>query len=143
MKNNSELKRNSLDTLKQEQLLNVARESDDQLKVSRHFKKFILLISLVGAGILFKGCMAGYVATEPSYVEFYRPAQPSHAQLWIEGDWSWNNRTHVYVQNTGYWTNPRQGQTYVSGYWKTTPRGKSWSKGHWQSNGRKGNNHKR
>jgi hypothetical protein len=142
MKNNAEVKKDVHDAIKRQPLLN-ASESGDLLKVSRHLKRFFFLISLVGAGILFKGCMAGYVATEPSYVEFNRPAQPSHTQLWIEGDWSWNNRTHVYVQKTGYWTNPRQGQTYVSGYWKTTPHGKAWSKGHWQSNRHQKKNHRR
>jgi len=142
MKNSTEEKKIAHDAIKQEPLLN-ACGSGDRLKVGRRLKRSLLLISLVGAGILFKGCMAGYVATEPVYVEFSRPAQPSHAQLWIEGDWSWNNRTHVYVQKSGYWTNPRQGQTYVSGYWQTTPRGKSWSRGHWKSNSRQNRNRHR
>ena len=81
MKNNSEVKKDVYDEIKQESLLNVTSKSGDQIKVSRHLKRFFFLISLVVAGILFKSCIAGFVATEPSYVEFNRPPQPSHAQL--------------------------------------------------------------
>jgi hypothetical protein len=108
-------------------------ENSFRNKLGSHFKKIVLISSLAGAALLFKGCAAGYVASEPSYMEYDRPVRPSTLSIWIDGDWSWNNRSQQYYQKTGYWENPRQGQTYVSGHWDTSQKGKSWSKGYWQS----------
>jgi hypothetical protein len=112
-------------------------------KVGRHLKKFIYIASLAGMGFFLNSCLAGYVATEPVYVEYSRPARPSNLHIWIDGDWGWNNQRHSYVQRTGYWEKPRQGQTYVSGSWQTTPNGRSWSKGHWQRDGHQDNGRRR
>jgi hypothetical protein len=100
-------------------------------------KKIIYLISLAIVALFLDSCFAGYVASEPTYVEYSRPERPSSQHIWIDGDWGWNNSTHVYVQKAGYWDRPRQGQSFVSGHWQTTPKGKSWSKGHWQKQGRR------
>ncbi|MGD0343215.1 MAG: hypothetical protein ABSA76_16055, partial [Bacteroidales bacterium] len=121
--------------IKREPLLNTAGTGVNA-KFSRHLKKFVYMTSLAGIGLFFNGCMAGYIASEPTYVEVSRPPRPSNLHIWIDGDWAWNYQTHVYVQKAGYWERPRQSQTYVSGHWQTTPRGKSWAKGHWQRQSR-------
>lgn len=112
-------------------------------KAGGRIKRIIILISLAGIGLFFNACTAAYVATEPSYIEYSRPQQPSTFHIWIEGDWVYNRQTQMYVQNSGYWEKPVQGRTYVSGHWQTTPRGKYWSKGHWQRKAREENRHNR
>ena len=108
--------------------------------VGKYMKIFSYMVLLVGIAIFFNSCVGGYVASEPSYVEYDRPQRPSETHIWIDGDWNWNNQTHVYVQKAGYWERPRQGQTYIAGSWQATSRGKSWSKGHWQRDAHQGNN---
>jgi len=100
-------------------------------------KRIIFLISLAGVLLLLNACSTtGYVTTEPAYVEYTRPERPSNLHIWIDGDWQYNNQTHVYVQKNGYWSKPSQGRTYETGHWQSTPKGKSWSKGHWKKNNR-------
>jgi hypothetical protein len=142
MKGNESLQKVVQKAIKCEPVMDAA-ETRVVLKFEKYLKKFIFLASLAGIGLFFNSCVGGYVATEPAYTVYARPAQPSNLHIWIDGDWGWNSRSHVYVQRAGYWDSPRQGQTYVSGYWQTTPRGKSWSKGHWQSTGRQTRNHGR
>ena len=114
-------------------------------KYGSRLKKIVLIASLAGAALLFNSCTAGYVASEPSYMQYERPGRPNEYAIWISGDWSWNSRSQTYYQNNGYWDNPRPGKTYVSGHWDSSPRGKSWSKGYWQSEGsqknKKNHNH--
>ena len=114
----------------------IIRESS----VGKYIRIFSYMVLLVGIVVVFNSCIGGYIATEPSYVEYDRPQRSSDTQIWIEGDWSWNNQTHVYVQKAGYWDRPRQGQSYVNGSWHSSARGKSWSKGHWQRDAHQGNN---
>jgi hypothetical protein len=142
MKKNEDLKKDVQNVIKREPLLNTAGQ-DVNSKFSKHLKNFVYISSFAAIGLLFNGCFGGYVATEPSYVEYSRPPRPNDLSIWIDGDWGWNNQTHLYVQKAGYWDKPRQGQTFVSGSWKTTPRGRSWAKGHWQKQSRKVNNSKR
>ena len=103
--------------------------------LGRNLKKIVFITSLAGAALLFKGCASGYVASEPSYMQYDRPVQPNNLSVWIEGDWYWHNQSQQYYHQNGYWDNPRQGKTYVSGHWASNPKGKSWSKGYWQSEG--------
>jgi hypothetical protein len=121
----------------------IAAETGVTSKVHNHLKKFIYLASLAGMGLFLNSCMAGYVGSEPVYVEYSRPERPSNLHIWIDGDWGWNNQTHVYVQRAGYWEKPRQGRSYVKGSWQTTPKGKSWSRGHWQKDNGNRKNHNR
>lgn len=114
----------------------IIRESS----VGKYMKIFSYMVLLVGITIIFNSCLGGYVASEPSYVEYDRPQRPSETHIWIDGDWNYNNQTHLYVQKAGYWDRPRQGQSYVAGSWQSTSRGKSWSKGHWQRDGRHNSN---
>lgn len=101
-------------------------------------KKFIFLISLAGIIVLLNSCSTtGYVTTEPTYVEYSRPTQPSINHIWIDGDWQYRRPTHVYVQKRGYWSRPSQGRTYQKGNWQSSPQGKSWNKGQWKKNDRK------
>jgi hypothetical protein len=82
---------------------------------------------------MLSSCAGGYVATEPVYERGYdRPISPGGAYIWIEGDWMWNNRTHVYVHQPGYWARQRGNRSYREGYWQSGPKGKSWMKGHWE-----------
>ena len=108
-------------------------------KFRHHLKKIILAASLAGTVLILNSCTAGYMAYEPSYMEYDRPVRPNNLSIWIDGDWNWNNRSQQYYQKNGYWDSPRQGQTYMSGYWQSTSKGKTWSKGHWQSDGNKRN----
>jgi hypothetical protein len=112
-------------------------------KVGKYMKIFSYLILLTGIGMVFTSCFGGYVASEPAYVEYARPQRQYDNQIWIDGDWGWNNQSHVYVQKAGYWAKPRQGQSFVAGQWKTTQRGKSWTNGHWQKQARQPDSHGR
>jgi hypothetical protein len=114
-------------------------------KFGKYMRIFGYLVSLTLVAMIFTSCMGGYMATDPSYnyqyQEYARSPQPAYASIWIEGNWNYNNQTHVYVQRAGYWERPRQGQSYVAGSWQTTQHGKSWTKGHWQrDNSQNGNN---
>ena len=106
-----------------------------------HLKKMVFAASLAGTALIFNSCTTGYMANEPAYMEYGRPARPNNLSIWIDGDWNWNNRSQQYYQKNGYWDSPRQGQTYMSGYWQSTPKGKTWSKGHWHTDGKKNDNH--
>jgi len=107
------------------------------MKNKEVFRKLIFLTSLAGIGLFLNSCTAGYVATQPSYIEYSRPERPSNLHIWIDGDWSYNHQTRNYVQKRGYWEKPSQNRVYISGQWQTTPKGKYWSKGHWQKKNRK------
>lgn len=113
------------------------------MKNTQVLKKLIFITSMAGIGLFLNGCSTGYVATEPSYVEYSRPQRPSELHIWIDGDWVFNSQTHAYVQRNGYWAAPDQRRVYVSGQWQTSPRGKYWSKGHWQKNRHQENRHNR
>jgi hypothetical protein len=103
-------------------------------KFGNNLKKIVFATSLAGAALLFNACSAGYVASEPSYMQYDRPSRPNEYAIWIDGDWNWSSRSQQYYQKNGYWDSPRQGKTYMSGYWQSTPKGKTWTKGHWHSN---------
>jgi hypothetical protein len=124
-------------TAKDETALNISN-SRVIGKSTGNLRKMFFIASLAGIGLLFNGCVAGYVDTEPSYMVINRPAQPSNVHVWIDGGWGWNSQSHAYVQRAGYWDKPRQGQTYVAGRWQSSPKGKYWQNGSWQKN----NNHK-
>jgi hypothetical protein len=110
-------------------------------KFGHNLKRIVLVTSLTGAALFFNGCSAGYVATEPAYMQYDRPARPNEYAIWIEGDWNWSNRSQQYYQKNGYWDSPRQGQSYMAGYWQTTPKGKTWTKGHWHADDHQKDNH--
>jgi hypothetical protein len=110
-------------------------------KFGSNLKKIAFVASLAGAALLFNSCSAGYVASEPAYMQYDRPSRPNEYAIWIDGDWNWSSRSQQYYQKNGYWDSPRHGQTYMSGYWQSTPKGKTWSKGHWHSDNQKKNNH--
>ena len=142
MKKNEELQNEIHFAISRKPLMNM-RQTGISAKVGKYMKIFSYLILLTGIGLVFTSCMGGYVASEPSYVEYARPQRQYDNQIWIDGDWGWNNQTHVYVQKAGYWDNPRPGRTYVKGNWQTTQRGKSWNKGHWQKQARQPDSHGR
>ncbi len=100
-------------------------------KIGKHMRKVIYIGSLAGIGLFLNSCMGGYVATEPSYVEYSRPQRPSELHVWIDGDWVYNQSSHAYVQRNGYWTKPQQNHVYIKGSWESTPKGKHWKKGRW------------
>lgn len=112
------------------------REKGVYARIGKYMKTFLYFIVLAGITIVFTSCVGGYVASEPSYGYYERPARPSESHIWISGDWGWNSHSRAYVQKTGYWDRPRPGQVYVEGSWRTTPQGKSWSKGRWQKENR-------
>jgi hypothetical protein len=142
MKKNEDLKKEVQEAIISEPLLNTS-ETGAMSRAGKHFRKIIYIGSLAGMGLFLNSCVAGFVGTEPVYVEYSRPARPSNLHVWIDGDWAWNNQTHVYVQRSGHWQKPYQGQTYVTGYWQTGPKGKSWAPGRWQKEGNQGNKSRR
>jgi hypothetical protein len=142
MKKNEELQNEIHFAINQKPFLGM-RQTGISARVGKYMKIFSYLVLLTGIGLVFTSCMGGYVASEPSYVEYARPQRQYDNQIWIDGDWGWNNQTHVYVQKAGYWDNPRPGRTYVKGNWQTTQRGKSWNKGHWQKQARQPDSHGR
>lgn len=135
MEKNRDLEKDIQDAIKMEPLFNTA-ETGKKSKVGRNLKTFMLVASLAGVGLLFSGCSTGYMASEPAYVEYNRPLQPSSTHIWINGDYSYNRQSHGYVQGTGYWAQPSRNRTYVSGRWQSSPRGNYWVSGRWQRNRR-------
>jgi hypothetical protein len=131
MKTSENLQRDVQDGIKSESLLNT-EENGFSTKVGKHVKKFIYIASLVGIGLFFNSCIAGYVETEPNYVENARPPRPSNLHIWIDGDWIYSRHNHGYTRNEGSWQAPVRGRTYVSGHWQATSRGHYWAPGHWQ-----------
>jgi hypothetical protein len=138
MKKNEDLIKEVQMIIRGEPLLNTTGNSINAT-LSRHLKKFVYIISLTGIGLFLNGCGVGYVATEPSFAEVSRPPRPSNLYIWIDGDWVWNNQSHVYMQKTGYWKAPKQNQIYVSGHWQASPKGKYWVTGQFQKQSRRGN----
>ena len=132
---NTEVTPNDVRKTLQNQSSMIVAKAGNITIVRYRIKRIIFLTSLVGIGLFFNGCTAGYVATEPSYVEYSRPQRPSDLHIWIDGDWVFNSQTHAYVQRNGYWAAPQQNRIYITGQWQSTPRGKYWSKGHWQKKG--------
>jgi hypothetical protein len=112
-------------------------------KVRKYMKMFFFISSMAGIGLFLNSCMEGYVATQPTYVEYSRPQRPSELHVWVDGDWAYNRSTRVYVQKNGYWQQPRQNRTYVSGHWQSSPRGHYWVSGRYQRQGHHGNRHSR
>jgi hypothetical protein len=135
MEKNRDLEKDIQNEIKMEPLSNAAKTGINS-KVGRNLTKFMLVASLAGAGFFFNACTAGYIASEPAYVEYNRPPQPSNTHIWINGDWSYNRQSHGYVQKTGYWTQPSRNRTYVSGRWQSSPKGNYWVSGKWQRNHR-------
>jgi hypothetical protein len=142
MKKNEELQ-NEIHFAISRNPFNKMAQTSISAKVGRYMKIFSYLVLLTGIGIVFTSCMGGYVASEPMYMDYARPQRQYDNQIWISGDWGWNNQTHVYVQKAGYWDRPRQGQSYIEGRWTTSPRGKSWTKGHWQKDSKQNNNQRK
>lgn len=142
MKKNEKLQNEIHYAISRKPLLNI-RETGVYARVGKYIKIFSYMFLLTGIGLVFNSCMGGYVASEPSYVDYARPQRQYDNQIWIDGDWGWNSQTHLYVQKAGYWDRPRQGQTYIKGNWQTTQRGKSWTKGYWQKDSRQKGNQQR
>ena len=147
MKKNEELKQ----VLEYSIMVSDLVENEARVGIFHKFGKYMRIFGYLAfsgvVAMVFTSCMGGYgyMTSDPSYQyqyqEYARTPQPAYASVWIEGNWNYNNQTHVYVQRAGYWERPRQGQSYVAGSWQTTQHGKSWSKGHWQKdNSRNGNN---
>jgi hypothetical protein len=139
MKKNEELQNEIHFAMSRRSLLPF-RKTGVHANIGKYMKIFSYLVLFTGIGIVLNSCMAGYIASEPTYTEYARPQRLNEIQIWIDGDWNWNYRTHAYVQKAGYWEQPRQGQSYVAGRWQTTQHGKSWTKGYWQKDNRKNNN---
>jgi hypothetical protein len=112
-------------------------------KTGRNLKKFFYIAGIAGLGLLFNGCRVGYIANEPTYVEYTRPASPGNDRIWRDGDWAWNRQTHVYVQRAGFWEKPNQRRSYTAGHWQSNPRGQYWVRGSWQKQKHQGNKNKR
>jgi hypothetical protein len=142
MKNNNFIKTDVPNSIEPEPHLSVTK-TGIATKIGKNLKTFIYIAGLAGIGIFMNSCVAGYVPTEPTYVQNVRPAQPSNLHIWIDGDWVYNRQSRNYVQNTGYWERPRQNQVYVSGRWQSGSHGKYWERGRWENNRRQSNRNNR
>lgn len=91
-------------------------------------KKFIFFISLMGLLPFFNSCSVGYVSEVPVYQVYVRPQQPRGDYVWIEGGWTWNNRTKTYVQVDGTWVRHEQGRKHRTGHWEKNEHGSRWVK---------------
>ena len=112
-------------------------ETNGVAKIGKHLRTIFYITSLAGIGVCFNACTSlGYVSSEPVSVEYQRPAQPSNLHVWINGDWAYNQHSHVYVQKHGHWEKPNRRRTYVSGHWQSSPQGQYWVSGYYQRNGR-------
>jgi len=59
-----------------------------------------------------------------------RTARPSHAHIWVGGEWAPSGGT--YAWRAGYWAlPPRPGGVWVAGHWRRRPHGWAWVPGHW------------
>ncbi|PKP33077.1 MAG: hypothetical protein CVU00_11110 [Bacteroidetes bacterium HGW-Bacteroidetes-17] len=141
MKNEDVLSKGFQDAIKFEPLL-ISKETGFIAKIGKGMKKVIFIGGLAGIGLLFTGCAPRYVATVPAYHEYSRPQRPSDQYIWIDGNWTYNRQTNMYVQQNGYWQRPHQSRTFVRGYWQASPRGHYWIPGKWQKQDKKskGNN---
>ncbi len=99
--------------------------------MAKYMKRYFFIGGLAGIGLLFNGCFPGYVSSQPSYTETYRPSSPSSVHVWVEGSWAWNRHSKTYVQTNGHWAKPNHHRKFVAGHWKSTPKGHRWVKGHW------------
>jgi hypothetical protein len=136
MKNKEESENNFQYSITPEPLSGITEKSAT-LKVERRLRKLFYIVSLIGIGLSINACTStGYVETEPAYVEYSRPPQPSNNHIWINGDWQYNQQNHVYVQKNGYWEKPSNRRTHVSGHWEKGPQGSYWVTGHYQRNRR-------
>ena len=131
MKKSEESPKYILASIKKEPLTKQS-EIGSNGKFNRTIKRFIYVSSFAFMGICFTGCIAGYVDTEPVYVEGVRPMRPSETHIWIDGDWVYNRQSRAYSRHEGHWDRPVQGKVYISGSWQSTPKGRHWNSGHWQ-----------
>ena len=102
-------------------------------KVGNNLKKILVFGSFAGMGLFATGCATGYVETEPAYVEYSRPAQPSQQHVWVGDNYQYNRHSRVYVQRNGYWSKPNRNKTYTQGHWQTGPNGHYWVNGRWDN----------
>jgi hypothetical protein len=136
MKNNEKSENNSQNTITPE-LLSGITEISTIANGGRRMRKIFYIVCLAGIGISFNACMStGYVETEPAYVEYSRPPQPSNNHIWINGDWQYNQQNHAYIQKNGYWEKPSNRRTHVSGHWEKSPQGSYWVSSHYERNRR-------
>jgi hypothetical protein len=59
-------------------------------------------------------------------------------QLWIKGEWQWEDAKKRYLWVEGHCAIHRKGYTYISGRWKKKPQGWIWIPGYWQKIKRNG-----
>lgn len=60
-----------------------------------------------------------------------KPARPSAAHVWIDGQWKWNRKKKEYVWIKGHWVKRKAGKKWVPGHWQKVRRGYKWIPGHW------------
>jgi hypothetical protein len=117
--------------------VSVITEINAVTKVGRQMRKIFFIASIAGIGLSINACTStGYVETEPSYVEYNRPPQPSTIYIWRNGDWKYNQQNRVYVQKSGYWEKPSHRRTHVAGHWESNTRGSYWVPSYYERNRR-------
>jgi hypothetical protein len=104
-------------------------------KAGNRLRRIFYISSLATLALCFNACTStGYVETEPVYVEYVRPPQPSNIHIWINGDWVYSRQDRAFKQKSGYWYKPNHSHSYVPGHWQSSPQGLYWAPGHWQKN---------
>ncbi len=104
-------------------------------KAGKNIKRIVLVSSVIGMSFFLNSCTsAGYVTSEPAYVEYARPARPSNHHIWVDGNWVYRRQNATYVQKNGYWSKPAKNRAYKTGHWQDSPKGKHWVSGRWKRN---------
>ena len=60
-----------------------------------------------------------------------KPPRPSNDHVWIDGEWTWNDKTSTYEWERGGWTKAEAGKTYKPGYWRKVEDGWEYVPGRW------------
>ncbi len=93
-------------------------------------KKYYLSLLIVASMIVFSGCAAGYVSSQPADVVDVQGVAPGPGYVWIGGDWVWSGG--AYVWHAGHWGRGRGGRAWTGGHWEHGARGYRWHGGHWR-----------
>ncbi len=133
MKNNEMVQQNAVVTVQTEPD-KVVIEMSAVSRLGENMRRLLVVSSFAGLGLFAASCATGYVKTEPAYVEYSRPVQPSNQHVWIGDGYQYNRHSQVYVQRNGYWAKPERNRTYVPGHWQSTPNGHYWVEGKWHRN---------
>jgi hypothetical protein len=100
--------------------------------MKKNMLKFLLAFTLLAGFSSISHAQSIYVKVQPVDPVVVRPAAPSAAHVWVDGEYV--VRGGAYVWQPGYWSLPPRGRRlWVRGHWAEGPRGGYfWKPGHWR-----------